>query len=262
MTEELAGERRTIHDTAARGFERAGAEYERGRPGYPAQAVSWLARELQIRPGRTVADVGAGTGKLTRDLVPLGARVIAIEPIAGMREQLLHAVPDLEVLDGVAEALPLPDDSLDAITVAQAMHWFDIPHAASEFDRVLKRRGGLGILSNGWDLRVPWVSRMQEVVHSYAGDTPRHDTSPWRDQLAATGLFTGLEERVLPNVIPADVTTLLFRVSSVSYISSLETEERAHVLRKVHDIATREAQKHGGRLALPYRCNLWWCHAT
>jgi ubiquinone/menaquinone biosynthesis C-methylase UbiE len=251
-----------IHHTAARGFERAGAEYERGRPNYPNEAIELLARELRIGPGRKVVDVGAGTGKLTRDLVALGADVIALEPVPAMREQLVAALPTVQALNGIAEEMPIPDKSVDAVTVGQAFHWFDATAASIDIHRVLKPGGGLGVVSNGWDLTVPWVSKMQEVVHSYAGETPRHDTSTWREQLAATGLFTVLQERVFPHVVSGDLTTLLFRVSSVSYISVLEERERAHVLRKVAEIVgNADVAKQSAGLDMAYMTKVWWCTA-
>ena len=98
--------------------------YERARPEYPAEAVDWIAAKLDLRPGRTVLDLGAGTGKLTRALIPTGARVIAVEPGDAMRAELERAVPSALALRGSAEAIPLGDNTVDAITVGQAFHWF------------------------------------------------------------------------------------------------------------------------------------------
>jgi len=140
-----------IHDSAAVGFGRAGADYERGRPGYPPGAVQLLARELQIGPGRRVVDLAAGTGKLTRALKPYRASIVAVEPVAGMREQLVSAVPGIEPLDGTAERIPLPDASVDTVLVAQAFHWFDAPRAVVEIHRILRPGGGLGVIWNSWD---------------------------------------------------------------------------------------------------------------
>ena len=103
---------------ATRGFELAADVYERGRPDYPAAAIAWLVERLDLRPGRTLVDLAAGTGKLTRLLVPSGADVIAVEPLAAMRALIENA----RVLEGTAEAMPLPDASADAVTVAQAFH--------------------------------------------------------------------------------------------------------------------------------------------
>src|SRR6478672_1939958 len=97
------------HPTAAAGFARTAGAYERGRPGYPPEAIDHLAAALGVRPGRTVLDLAAGTGKLTRLLVGRGATVIAVEPVAEMRRMLAQAAPDAEVRDGTAEALPVAD---------------------------------------------------------------------------------------------------------------------------------------------------------
>ena len=95
---------------SAQFFDAAADDYERARPDYPDQALAWLADRLGLRPGRTVLDLAAGTGKLTRLLVRTGARVVAVEPVAGMRARLTGSVPDEDVLDGTAEDLPLTPD--------------------------------------------------------------------------------------------------------------------------------------------------------
>ena len=109
-----------IHPAAASGFATAADAYERGRPGYPEEAMAWVAERLRLDGRRDVLDLAAGTGKLTRALVPFGARVIAIEPIDEMREQLFRALPDVDAFDGTAESIPLPDGSVDAVTCGQA----------------------------------------------------------------------------------------------------------------------------------------------
>src|SRR5437764_13284392 len=97
----------SIHEEASRGFQQGAAAYERGRPGYPRDAIAWLAVQLGLAPGRTVLDIGAGTGKLTRELVQYGAEVIAVEPVPAMRAVLERAVPAARAIDGTAEAVPL-----------------------------------------------------------------------------------------------------------------------------------------------------------
>src|SRR5437588_5658396 len=119
------GHAMTVHESARRGFERHADAYERGRPNYPAEATAWLVTKLGLGPGRTVVDVGAGTGKLTRALLPSGATVIAVEPVAAMRAVLKRELPTVQAMNGTAESLPLPDASADAIVVGQAFHWFD-----------------------------------------------------------------------------------------------------------------------------------------
>jgi ubiquinone/menaquinone biosynthesis C-methylase UbiE len=122
----------------ASAFRAAAEEYERGRPGYPPEAIDVLLRELD-RDRRFVAvDLGAGTGKLTRDLTERFEHVIAIEPLAEMREQLARAAAAAEALAGTAEDIPLPDASADAVFAAQAFHWFDGRRALDEIARVLR----------------------------------------------------------------------------------------------------------------------------
>src|SRR5438067_5347592 len=127
----------SVHESARRGFERQADAYERGRPPYPCEATSWLVEMLRLGPARTVVDVGAGTGKLTRALLPSGAELIAVEPVAAMRNVLERELPIARALDGTAESLPLPNAAADAIVVGQAFHWFDAPAALREFHRVL-----------------------------------------------------------------------------------------------------------------------------
>lgn len=246
-----------IHEQAAVGFDRGGADYERGRPGYPDDAVRAMARELEIAAGRTVVDLAAGTGKLTRALIGTGARMIAVEPVAGMREQLLRAMPDAEALDGTAEAIPLPDGAADVVVVAQAFHWFDTPRAAADIHRVLALEGGLGVIWNSWDESVPWVAQMQAIVHEYKGDTPRQGTSGWRRQLDSTGLFAPLAEREFDHIVGGDPEILRARISSTSYIAAIDASEREQVLRRVRGVIDSDPLTRGGReFEMPYRTHL------
>src|SRR5207249_4825593 len=127
-----AGPMAATHPTAAAGFDRAADAYERGRPGYPREAVARLAAQFRLGEGVTVLDLAAGTGKLTRMLATTGATVVAVEPVAGMRRVLAQAVPGARVLNGTAEAIPVADGAVDAVTVAQAFHWFDADRAVAE----------------------------------------------------------------------------------------------------------------------------------
>jgi len=251
----------TIHESAARGFDRAAEAYERGRPGYPPAAISLLAAELKFGPGSTVVDLAAGTGKLTRELIATGARVIAVEPVPGMRAQLERVTPSAEILTGTAEAIPLGDASADAVLVAQAFHWFDTPVAAREIHRVLRPGGGLGVIWNIWDDSVEWVARMQRMVGAYRGDTPQRGTSAWREQLRATELFTPLEERTLPHVVEGSLEVLLARTASVSFIATLADAERAKLLDEVRALVGEEHAGSGEALTMPYVTQVTWCRA-
>ncbi|MGI8507156.1 MAG: class I SAM-dependent methyltransferase [Solirubrobacteraceae bacterium] len=252
-----------IHEQAATGFGRAGADYERGRPGYPEAAVTTLARELGIGPGRVVLDLAAGTGKLTRALSGSGAELIGVEPVTGMREQLVKAVPGARALDGTAERIPLPDGAVDAVLVAQAFHWFDAVAAAAEIHRVLRPGGGLGVIWNSWDESVPWVKQTQALVHEHVNNAPQQRTSPWAKRLAETRLFTALEQRTFPNVVHGDLDTLLARVASVSYIAALDEPARQRVLDAVREVVvTDPVTRDRCELAMPYTTHVTWCRPT
>lgn len=251
-----------IHEEAARGFERGAEDYERGRPGYPAAAIELLAAELGLGPGRTVVDLAAGTGKLTRELVGTGAWVIAVEPVAAMRGQLARAVPTAEVLDGRAEAIALKDASVEAVVVAQAFHWFDTPAAAREIHRVLVPGGGLGIIYNVWDERVDWVARLERLLDAYRGDTPQRRTSAWREQLDATELFTTLQDQSVTNVVHGTLDQLEARVASISYIAVLDDAERSRLLAEVRALVAEHSEAwHGDQLTMPYVTHVSWCQA-
>jgi SAM-dependent methyltransferase len=114
----------SVDPRAATGFGSRVEAYERGRPQYPPEAIELLAGEFGLTHDSTVLDLAAGTGKLTRQLIAVSGRVIAVEPSAAMRAQFSAQVPDVEVLDGTAEHIPLSDASVNAVFVGQAFHWF------------------------------------------------------------------------------------------------------------------------------------------
>jgi SAM-dependent methyltransferase len=218
------------HATSWRG-EDAGAAYERGRPDYPAAAVAALAEQLDLRSGTTVTDVAAGTGKLTRLLVPTHARVVAIEPAAGMRSQLRRAVPTALIAAGEAEWLPLADRSVDALTVAQALHWFRPSEAIDEFHRVLRRGGRLGVVYNDRDTRVPWVARMSDVLNRYEQLAPRPKAGPgWRQAFATSDRFSPLEQFEFDHSQTLEDGAFADRIGSMSFVILLGDDARSALL--------------------------------
>lgn len=206
----------------ATSFGAAAGEYEQGRPGYPDAAVAWLLERAGAHP--RVADVGAGTGKLTRVVKALGAEVVAVEPDAAMLDTLRVAVPGVETLIGTAERLNLPDESVDAAVLGQAWHWVDPVAGSAEIGRILKPGGTLGLIWNIRDESVDWVARLTEIMHGshaeqlIAGDGP---------QVAAP--FDSLQAKTWPWLRPMTRQTLTAMVMSRSYIITATPEQRARI---------------------------------
>ncbi|MHB8642903.1 MAG: class I SAM-dependent methyltransferase [Gaiellaceae bacterium] len=225
----------SIDRSSARAFASVAELYERRRPSYPQELVDWVAERLDLRPGRTVADIGAGTGKLTRLLAATGARVVAIEPLDEMRAY----IPDsIESLAGSAESLPLEDESVDALTAAAAFHWFDPGRAYPELHRVLRTNGLLAVVGNHRELDDPVQNAVQDVV---GGFVPTLDElASWQDDLAASRLFEPLDEFHAENEQLVDAVGLAERVGTISYVARLPDDERAVVLERVRAIG--EAQ--------------------
>jgi SAM-dependent methyltransferase len=235
-----------IHPAAAIGFAAAAAEYERGRPGYPAAALEALG----IAPGLSVVDLAAGTGKLTRLLLAAGAAVTAVEPVAAMRAALPAGV---RALEGTAEKIPLPDAAVELVTVAQAFHWFDGDAALAEIHRVLRPGGRLALV---WNRRVeedPVNQAIEELVAPYRADAPTHRHDEWRPAFERTTLFGPLREQSFPNEQVLDDNGLADRVGSISFIASLPDAERARVLAAARELAG------GGQVTIPYRTEMQVC---
>jgi SAM-dependent methyltransferase len=199
--------------------------------------VERLVARLGLVPGRTVVDLAAGTGKLTRLLVPSGARVIAVEPLAEMRALLEQAAPSAEVLDATAEALPLEDSSVDAVTVAQAFHWFDAEAALAEIARVVRPGGAVALVWNMRDLADPLQERFQELLLPYRKDTPNEHNRPWLSAVAASSSFGPSEEWSVPFTERMSRADLAERFASVSFVAKLPEEERSLLLARIDAIA-------------------------
>ena len=239
-----------VHD-AIRGFRRSADAYDRARPEYPPAAVEWLAERLGLRPGRTVVDLAAGTGKLTRPLAATGAEVVAVEPVAEMRERIGPAAA--RVLDGTAEAIPLEDASADAVTVGQAFHWFDGAAALAEIHRVLRPGGALALVWNSRPLENPVHAAIERIVAPHRGDAPAHASGAWRAAFEHTSLFGPLEERRFEHSRPHDADALADRVGSTSFVAALDDGPQADVIAAVRALAAE------GPVDLPYVCEAFVC---
>ena len=249
-----------VHPSAAHGFAAAAQTYVRGRPGYPPELAGWLSGDLELRAGRTCVDLGAGTGKFTRLLLQTGADVVAVEPVAEMREQLIASLPGTRALAGTAQAMPLGDAAADAVVCAQAFHWFADGEALQEIHRVLRPGGRLGLVWNVRDETVDWVRAMTDILTPYEGDTPRYRSGRWR--LPFTGRwFTALEETVFPHQHVGDPQAVIVdRTLSVSFIANLPDAERAGVETRLRDlILSHPALRDRETVAFPYLTHAFRC---
>jgi ubiquinone/menaquinone biosynthesis C-methylase UbiE len=211
-----------------------------------------LVDELGIGAGRTVVDLAAGTGKFTRLLVPTGANVIAVEPVAEMRA----AIHDIEARDGTAESIPLPDGSVDAVTVAQALHWFRLDTALAEIARVLRPGGGLGFLWNRRDERVPWVKQMSDVLHWHEHEFTNYEIGrDWPGEVAAAGDYSAVQFREFPYEQEVDRERLADRVRSLSYIACLDAADQEDAVGRVLALVEDKPET----FVLPYRTLVYWC---
>ncbi|HEY0226946.1 MAG TPA: class I SAM-dependent methyltransferase [Mycobacterium sp.] len=231
---------RSQHDPSL-SFGSAAAAYERGRPSYPPEAIDWLLP----RGARKVLDLGAGTGKLTTRLVERGLDVVAVDPIPDMLELLRTSLPETRALLGTAEEIPLEDNSVDAVLVAQAWHWVDPERAIPEVARVLRPGGRLGLVWNTRDERLGWVRELGQIIgsdgdgHRFDVELPPPFTERQRHQVEWTNYLTP--------------QALIDLVASRTYCITSPAEVRTRTLDQVRQLlATHPALANSTGLAMPY----------
>lgn len=234
------------------GFATGSDVYERARPGYTAESVDGLVRALGIGPGSRVLDVASGTGKLTRSLVAAGAHCVAVEPSAAMRASFASVLPDVAQVGADAERLPIGDATVDAVTVAQAFHWFDPAVALAEFARVLRPGGGLALIWNERDESDPVVAELTRIskwdVHQPY--PVGRDFGEVVDRFGGFGPVTRSRYRFTQ---PLDRTAFVEQVASRSYITVLPEDRRRAILDDVAALAARLDEPIG----LPYLVDLF-----
>ncbi|WP_018352353.1 class I SAM-dependent methyltransferase [Longispora albida] len=190
--------------------------YDRIRPSYPAEAATWLLGRSPLR----VADLGAGTGIFSRLLARLGHEVIAVEPDPAMRALI---GPSVTALAGTAEAIPLPDASVDAVVAAQAYHWFDPGRAHHEAARVLKDGGIFGPVWNLRDESVDWVREISKIAESEAQSVLHEVPGDFGPAFGQT------ERTTYRHVTAHTADTLISLVRSRSYYLTATAERQAEV---------------------------------
>jgi SAM-dependent methyltransferase len=242
-----------VHETASKAWGESAELYERARPGYPPEAIDFL-HELGLGPDSDVLDLAAGTGKLTRALIAAGARVTAVEPLFAMRQMLQQRLPEATVMEGTAEHIPVQEETMDLVTVAQAFHWFDAASAMNETARVLRPGGGLAAIWNVRDESVEWMAMIRELIESARSDTPSHQSGVWRKPFdAGDGPFEPLRLETFRHTQTLARADAVDVFASRSYVASLPEDERSHMLERVAEQVPRTEM-----VEMPYITELYW----
>jgi SAM-dependent methyltransferase len=264
--------------TRAGSFGAVAEIYDRGRPGWPAEAIDWLLGPEPLE----VLDLGAGTGKLTAALLAAGHRVTALEPSAGMREVLAARLAgaggaaaseeapsrlagaataseeapsadggaaspavsggaEVTILDGRAEEIPLGDGSVDAVVAGSAFHWFDREPTLAEVERVLRPPGVFGLLGNRYDTSIDWQRRLRKI--SSAGEIYRGGHWPKQEELRER--FTEVEDRSIAHHMEVDPAMLRDYLASLSWVATMEPAERERHLAAIDEFWAAEPDLQG-----------------
>jgi SAM-dependent methyltransferase len=222
-----------LHPLAER-FAAVADEYERGRPDYPPAVIDAIVSELRLGADARVLDLAAGTGKLTRALLASGLDVVAVEPQAALRAPLAASIGAERVIEGLAEAIPLPDASISAVTVADAIHWFDHAAALTEIARVLRDDGGLAIVTTFPDWSsASWAHAVGTLLASLRPVHPQFDGPPWQDAVRASGAWSEPRELRLTISIPANAQRIVDHIASFSWIAALDEDQRGELLSRL-----------------------------
>jgi SAM-dependent methyltransferase len=248
----MAQDERLLH---ASSFGAAAAAYAEHRPDYAHVAVRWA---LGPAPGPRVLDLGAGTGKLTATLVALGFEVIAVEPDPAMLAELRRSLPAVRALSGSAEAIPLPDASVDAVLAGNAMHWFDMAVAGPEIARVLAPGGILAGLWNVMDDQIEWVAGLARIGGS-AAVGPRDTPGSWRAETAGmhlpksgvAGRFGSPEQAEFPHGQRRTADTLVATIATRAGVLVMPEQEREATLGRIRAFLASRPETAHGEFTLP-----------
>ena len=224
--------------------------YERTRPGYPDEAVRWMAGST---PGR-VLELGAGTGKLTAPLLAQGHTVVATDPEMQMLKPLRKRLKGARVARARAEQIPLRSSSVDTVVAGQAFHWFDPGSALPEIARVLRPGGTLALVWNLRDETVPWVRRLGRLIGSEQPEDPT-------ELLEDSGLYDGIEHHTFRHWQEVHRDSLVGLVESRSKVADMPEDERTTLLAKVGELYDDYGRGHDGML-LPYHCETFRCRVS
>ena len=179
----------TLHPSAQHGFSQNAELYQKARPSYPNQIISWLKQNLQLNQHSEVVDLGAGTGKFIPYLQQVTNNIQAVEPITEMLEQLKQLYPGIHCIQTDSKNLKLAASSIDAVLCAQSFHWFADHDSLKEIHHVLKSKGHPGLIWNQRDTSHPWVKEVAEFIMPFEGDTPRYHHGTWQRILEESSQF-------------------------------------------------------------------------
>ncbi len=225
-------------------------DYSRHRPGYPEALVDWIAAAARLPARARIADVGCGTGISTRLLAARGYDVVGIDPNEAMLARATAAAGGPRYQRGEAAATGLPDASVDLVTVAQAFHWFDVPPALAEFQRVLVAGGSCAAFWNVRD-RSPLLDAYEALLRRHSSE---YESRPRPDEALARirrrPEVVGFQEAVFRNVQLLDRDGLLGRARSSSYVAH-GVADSAALERDLLALFERHAED--GRVAFVYR---------
>ena len=224
--------------------------YHRVRIDYSDAAVDRLGSALGVEADSEVLDLAAGTGRLTRKLAHRFQRVVAVEPNASMRA----LIDGVETFEGTAERIPLPDDAVDAVFVGEAFHWFDWPVALAEIARVLRPRGGLGLIWNyWWEVEPPIPDEALELLNvrfSESGARNLREDENWRDGFAGSP-FEPLTAETLSERVDVDGSRLVELYLTTSSLAVMPSGDREALARELNRLI-------GGSFTIPVQVVLAW----
>eukprot|EP01114_Cavostelium_apophysatum_P022043 TRINITY_DN7846_c0_g1_i1.p1 TRINITY_DN7846_c0_g1~~TRINITY_DN7846_c0_g1_i1.p1 ORF type:complete len:271 (-),score=31.72 TRINITY_DN7846_c0_g1_i1:22-834(-) len=254
----------------AKGFDFQVDAYEKARPSYPEEAISFLAHEIPFNSSNLrVLELGSGTGKFTRLLTPFiedGSikELVAIEPSAQMRQKLIEVVPKVVALEGTAERIPFENDTIDVVFAAQAFHWFATTAALQEIHRVLKPGGKFLCIWNLLDGSVDWVHQFRDLFEKYEKGHPQYRTNLWRKcfENDAGKLFRPAQEKRFKQTLKGRSFELIWEdLLSKSYMANMDKSQQEQVRLDVYDLLHNKLNIFDPQtkvVDVPYDTDLYW----
>lgn len=241
-------------------FSNRAADYARYRPGYPREALDVLRTWCGLKPEHVIADIGSGTGLLTKLFLENGNHVFGVEPNAEMRaagEEFLRSHKNFTSIAGSAEATSLPDDSVDFVAAAQAFHWFDLEPTRREFQRILKPHGRVIIV---WNERLldttPFLRDYEALLHRFGTDYARvHESYPRAEQMLAFYSPNEFTSHSLPNAQEFDFDGLCGRLRSSSYAPAPGHPQFGPMMEELQRVFA--AHQENGVVRMEYRTHVY-----